>query len=170
MFCVFTVRNHLRCYVWYHGLIRIGQKKRWGYLTLMLMNASVASSVLPSSFTPIDIFWLEVTKPLEKYKKWNQDEVLLRLSISLNRSDLKYSSLKTLTEKGGDFLADSCSMLFILIIFANTDFRWKQLFRVLYKLPSVKSLKLKSTPPLKYDDEIARLIFLSNLSNLFNRF
>ena len=83
----------------------------------------------------------------KKYmRRYHQDEVFRRLSISLNRTDLKYSSLKTLTEKGGDFLADSCSMLFIFIIFANTDFRWKQLFRVLYKLPSVKSLKLKSTP------------------------
>ena len=148
-------------------------KRRGGDLTLMLMSASVASSVLPSSFTPIDIFWLEVTKPLEKYKKWYQDEVLRRLSISLNRSDLKYSSLKTLTEKGEISWQTVVQWSWSSSSVANADFRWKQLFRVLYKLPSVKSLKLKSTPlsntTMKLPDWFFFQIFqiYSIASNLF---
>ena len=100
---LFCVHHYLR----YYGLIRIGQEKKWGNLTFLLINAQ-------SNYTPIGIFWLKVSKPSEKYIQRYQEEVFRSLSISLNRSDLKYSSLKTLTEKGGDFLADSCSMLIII--------------------------------------------------------
>ena len=108
------VHHYLRNY----GLIRIGQEKRWGNLTLLLMNAQ-------SQHTPIGIFWRKVSKPSEKYMQQYQDEVFRRLSISLNRSELKYSSLKTLTEKGGDFLTDSCSLIFILIICCQYGFQVK---------------------------------------------
>ena len=66
---------------------------------------------------------------------------------------MKYSSVKTLTGKGGGFLKDTRHSRFEAKNSCSLNFD-----------PNFPSVKIPKTvtqiPPLKYDDEIARLILL----------